>query len=274
MFKSPLSASRRRPLYVILSTTTLALLACQQVEEPSQVAAPVTEASDNMPDIDLNGGRPSTPEEIQAAMGASDYQVEEPALSQNASLNKSAAGPVVTCTNGYNNIAGLGALSDHGSTTFILSPWYSEPCGNTGYKVRTAAFNLDHFHLMPEGANYCFGSGMNWGTPTSSGCINQSDAKYWPRVAYNMTGVTGLQIHGVNPGGENRPIDLYALRVKSGTAKVIVYKMNLGWFTWTNLAAGHRYIWSGNNTTLGVIRIFDNQYNGVFGVDNLEVGIY
>ena len=192
-------------------------------------------------------------------------------------LSKSAAVPFVSCTIGFNSSSSLATLYGHGSSTFVVSPWYAESCNSSYYWVRASAINLDHYHLVAEAADQCYGSGNRWGHyqyGTSGPCINQSDAMYWPRRAMNMNGNSGIVFKALHRSGAARNMDLKAIYVKSGSIKVLAYRVGVGWRYWANLNADQRWYWTGNNINISEIRVFDTNENGVYAIDNLEVGIY
>jgi len=275
----------RNALVTGMAVSSLAFMACQQSEQPTAASEPLAPQGGARPvaDLPLDGGRLATPEEVKHLLS---LPVNEPAAVGEtpagaapgaAPLSKSAAVPFVNCTIGFNSSSALAALSDHGSSTFIVYPWYAESCNSSYYWVRASAINLDHYHLVAEAADQCYGSGNNWGhysNGTSGSCLNQSDAMYWPRRAMNMNGNSGIVFKAQHRTNGARNLDLKAIYVKSGSIKVLAYRVGVGWWYWPNLYADQRWYWTGNNTNISEVRVFDTNENGVYAIDNLEVGIY
>jgi hypothetical protein len=255
----------------------LVLTACNRSDAPTASDSAKPQGPDqptaNSP---LDAGRLATPEEVKHLLSL-PVEPAAGAPSENPSgsaLAKSAA-VAVTCTIGFNSSNSLSFISDHGASTFIYDPGYTEMCNNKNYWVRTTSINLDHFHLVAEAADQCYGSGMNWGHNGANGaCLNQSDAMWWARSVMNMNSNSGVVFKALGQDGVNRNMDLNAIYVKTGSIKVLAYRVGIGWWYWSNLSAARRWYWTGNNTNLSEVRVFDTNENGVFTVDNLEVGVY
>ncbi len=185
-----------------------------------------------------------------------------------AALEKTAA---TTCPVNFNSSASLSWMVDQCYSTFATWPYYIHGCGS--YWVYSNPLNLDHFHLVPEATNHCYGTNPKWGQQSGTNCINQTDAKYWSRIATNMGSNTGVEFYVKNTSNESRNFTLKKLRVKSGTVRVLVYRTDIGgWWQWTNLGPG-LWTWSVNNTALSKVRIYETNYNGTVTFDDLELSI-
>ncbi len=190
----------------------------------------------------------------------------EPITESNALSKVSAS----NCKVDFNSSSSLSWMVDQCYSTFATWPYYIHGCPS--YWVYTNPLNLDHFHLTPEASNQCFGTSPKWGTQSGSNCINQSDAKYWPRIATNMGSNTGVEFYAKSKSdGSSKNMTLKRLVVKSGTVRVVVYRTDIGgWWQWTGLGVG-AWTWSVNNTNLSKIRIYDTNKNGTVTFDDLEV---
>ncbi len=262
-----------------LISLTIVLVACEMNESSTGTETIKSKSMDqNQNSRITQDGRMATPEEVRHLLSLPLAQADgglavEKDPSQIAPLAKSSAFPLPACTIDFNSSNALMFILDHGYSTFIVSPWYAEQCYGD-YWIRGTAVNISHWHLVAEAANQCFGTSPKWGTQSGANCINQTDAMYWPRKAMNMNGNTGISFKAVYQDGTYRHFDLQALYVRSGTVKVLAYRVGIGWWYWPNLTAGHRWHWTVNNLNISDVRVFDTNEEGTFAIDNLEVAIY
>jgi hypothetical protein len=265
-------------IFTAIAVASLAFMACDRSDAPTASDSAKPQAPDqSAASAPLDAGRLATPEEVNhllslpvvQAAGTASENPSGPALAKSAAV-------AVTCTIGFNSSNSLSFISDHGASTFIYSP-YTEMCNNKNYWVRTNPINLDHFHLVAEAADQCYplDGTNNWGHGvTNVSCKNTSDAMWWPRSVMNMNSNTGVVFTALGQDGVGRNMDLNALYVKTGSIKVLVYRVGIGWWYWPNLNSARRWYWTGNNTNLSEIRVFDTNENGTYTIDNLEVGVY
>jgi hypothetical protein len=256
------------------------LVACDRADTAATEAmGPAPTLNANTPSapsgMALESGRLATADEVKKllSMPVNGTPISETPVQTQALAKAAALLPV--CTIGWNSSVSLSALPNHASNTFVYSPWYSESCNNLSYWIRTSAINMDHFHLASENPNQCYGNGNNWGIwNVAHQCVGQSDAMYWSRKVMNMNGNSGVVFTGIGPDYKARNFDLKALYVRDGSVQVWAYRVGVGWWYWPNLTAAQRWYWTGNNTNISEVRVFDTNSNGVFGVDNLEVAMY
>jgi hypothetical protein len=182
------------------------------------------------------------------------------------------ASALSTCTDDFNQSLGLSLIPDHCFNTFAVYPYYIHQC-NSSYWVYSEPLNLDHFHLMPEVSNQCYGTSPNWGTKSGSSCINQSDAKLWPRRAANMGTNTGVRFYVKGGDNVHRNFNLGAIYASSGTLDVWAYRVGVGWWHWNNLTSPGRWYFPVNNTNISEVQVFENTQNGTISFDNLEINI-
>jgi len=269
----------RNEILSLLAIVPLAFTACNRNVSSTEVEtirpqSPEQAAVDRL----IPGGRPATPEEVTHLLSLPVAQSDgrlavEDAPAQPTPLAKTSANPLPACTINFNSSNALMYVSDHGYSTFIFNPWYAQQCYGS-YWIRGTAVNLDHWHLAAEASNQCYGTSPKWGTQSGSSCINQTDAMYWPRKAMNMNGNTGISFKAVYSNGTYRNLDLKAIYVRSGTIKVLAYRVGVGWWYWSNLTAGQRWYWTGNNVNISDVRVFDTNENATYAIDNLAVAIY
>lgn len=255
----------------------LLLSACQQAEPPTGTKAPEA----GKPVIDAApaeraalGGRKATDAEVARFMAArrQDAPLELPAEAEAAPLAKSAA-LLSTCNVNFNSSTALARMSDQCYTTFTSPPHYIHPCNSNQYGFYSTPLNTDHFHLVPENSNYCIGSPYKFGVKSGSSCVSQSDAKYWPRIATNMGGNSGVQFYVKSGSNVRKNFDLQALYVIEGTMEVYAYRIGIGWWVWYPLTAGNRWYWPAG-TTVSEIQLFDHGQNGTIVYDNIEIAIH
>lgn len=279
--------SRSRILPTLAASACVMVLgvmnACDRPEAPTETGT----ATIGQPSMDpsaprpLPEGRPATPAEVARLM-AERAKSGEPVASPDAEgdgqshepapLAKSAA--EATCVVDFNQSFGLSLMPDQCYSTFAVSPYYSHLCNNQ-YYVYTKPINLDHFHLAAENPNYCFGTSPKWGTWSNGVCVNQSEAKYWPRRASNMGTNTGINflVKGPYPGYVRKNFNLGAIYAVSGTLDLYAYRVGVGWWHWPNLTSPQRWYWTGNNLNISEISVYHNGLNGTMTFDNLEISI-
>jgi|GEM_PF-2327846 len=217
-------------------------------------------------------GRPATDVEVAMleATKGSETVVELPAAEAPAALSKTAVLP--TCTVDFNSSFSLSLMPGHCSSTFATSPFYIHQC-NSSYWVYSNPVNLDHFHLVAENPNQCYGSGNNWGVQSGSSCVSQSDAMYWPRIATNMGSNTGVQFYVKSSSNVKKNFDLKAIYVNSSTMDIYVNRVGIGWWHWSGLTSPMRWYFPTNATNVSEVQVFKDGMNGTVTFDNLEVAI-
>lgn len=271
---------RGNGLLFLLATIPLSFAACAP-DDPlneGETAGALSLALDTV-DKPVGSGRQATSEEVAHLLSLPVAQADghlrlEDVNAQVPPSPKSPGSSLPVCNIRFNAPDALKLLVDHGYSTFITSPWYAESCDNGAHWIRGKGVNIDHWHLVAEAANQCYGTSPKWGTTSGSSCINQTDAKYWPRTAANMNGDSGISFKAETSSGNSRNLDLKAIYVRDGSIKVLANRVGVGWWVWHNLSATGRWYWTVNNLKLSDVRVFDTHESGVFAIDNLEVAIY
>ena len=249
----------------------MALTACQQSESPASATtpnAPGEQTLEKAPTLTLPEGRAATAEEV-ARLGLDKLTPAAPDAAPAAGpLAKSSA--VITCNIDFNSAYSLDLLPDNGWKTYASAPNnYKHLCHGIFYHVNP--INSSTVFLSPEASNICFGPSPKWGTNGAGGCVNQSDAKNWPRFSGNIGSNTGVQFFLMGSNGVRRPFNLNAVTVKSGTMDIWVYRNNIqGWWHWTGLTPGRwTFPWQ-NSYDINEIKIYEDGYNGYVSFDNIE----
>jgi hypothetical protein len=179
-------------------------------------------------------------------------------------------GSLTPCNVDFAQQSGIAAMANQAYNTFAFAPHYRHWCNNNGYLVRTLSISLDHYHLSPEAAN-CVGSSPKIGTHRVNGvCMNQTEGKFWPRVAGNMGSNTGIEFWVKSAGNVQKNFDFRSFDVISGSAEVWVLK-NTGWAMWNNLGPGHWVFPNADN--VGYLDLYESGKNGTVFFDNVEVAI-
>ena len=176
-------------------------------------------------------------------------------------------GALSPCMVDFNQAAGIAHMPDQAYTTFTGDGGfhYQHWCNNNGYLVLTYPINMDHYHLIPEAANYCSGTKPKMGTKSGSQCINQVEGKLVPRFAMNMNNNSGVRFWVKSAGNVSKQFDLKSIVVKSGSMEIYIAKSN-GWWYWTGLGPAYWEFPQGDN--IGEIRIYASGLNGTVGFDN------
>ncbi|GJL60586.1 MAG: hypothetical protein NPIRA03_34430 [Nitrospirales bacterium] len=227
----------------------------------AHLGSPLSEST-----IDNEDNPPKNP--IEEEQELADFVRDKTgSIAEPEGLSKSFA---ATCKIDFNSSSSLSWMVNQAFSTFATWPYYIHGCPS--YWIYSKPLNLDHFHLVSQAPNQCYGTSPKWGTNVNGSCVNQSDAKYWSRIATNMGSNSGVEFYAKSKSsGSSKNVTLKRLRVKSGTVRVVVYRTDIGkWWQWKNLGVG-TWKWSTNNTNLSKVRIYDTNKNGTVTFDDLEL---
>lgn len=250
----------------------LALTACQQTDSPASATTPAapgaeTPSAENLPTLTLPEGRAATAEEVARLEKMRKAPLPE---METAPGPLAKAAGLITCNIDFNSAYSLDLLPDNGWKTYATSPNnYKHLCHGIFYHVNP--INSSTVFLSPEATNMCFGPSPYWGVNSAGGCVNQSDAKNWPRFSGNIGGNTGVQFYLMGSNGQRRKFNLGAVTVRQGTMDIWVYRNNIqGWWHWWGLTPGRWTFPAANASDLNEIQIFEDGYNGYISFDNIE----
>lgn len=235
--------------------------------------APATGAGGGSPSaFTLDGGRLLKGADLDAALartgGAPAPETAGPAT---APLAKTAAA-LPSCNVNFNSSVGLGRMPDQAYTTFSSPPHYTQLC-NSSYNVLSEPVNVAHYHLSPE-RPFCYSNNYGKMLYREGGgtCINETDAKWFPRFLQNHGGSTGAMFFVRTAQYVRKNFDLQNIWLKSGTVKLLANRVGVGWVTWTINTPG-RYSWSAG-VTVSELRVLHGSENGVFSMDDLVIAIH
>lgn len=180
-----------------------------------------------------------------------------------------------SCLIDFNSSTSLSIMPEQAWTTFALSPYYIQNCGDGERWVYTQPLNMDHYHLgfeFQSQYNFCFGNPYKVGQMIASSCANLKDAKLWPRNAQNMQSGSGIDFYARTYGGTRLNFDLKSIRILSGPAIIKVYRNDIGgWWQW-ELPAG-TWTFPYNSANLRELQVFHRDYNGIFNIDDVKLDV-
>jgi hypothetical protein len=182
---------------------------------------------------------------------------------------------IKSCLIDFNDSFLISLMPDQAWTTFALSPFYIQNCGDGERWVYTQPLNMDHYHLgfeFQSQYDFCFGTKPKIGQMIGSSCANQKEAKFWPRNAQNMQSGSGIDFYARTYGGTRLNFDLKAIRILQGPAIIKVYRNDIGgWWQW-ELPAGN-WTFPVNSTNLRELQVFHRDFNGIFSIDDVKLDV-
>jgi hypothetical protein len=255
-------------------TILLLLSACQQAERSA--TAPESQSVDaaRPAAVPSKGeapeGRPATPEEIARFLAErKDGSVVLP-QSAPAPLAKASAVPGPSCMVNFNSSSSISYMSDQAWSTFTSPPHYIHDC--TSGWIYTNPIGTGHFHLNFAHLNTCQGAPYKVGYRQANGsCLNQQDARLYPRTATNMGANTAIQFFAQNSARVRKNFDLKSIRVISGPIQIVGYRTDVGWWQWSPLTPGTWTFYNANN--LSEMTVYHNDRVNTYEVDDINVAV-
>jgi hypothetical protein len=213
-------------------------------------------------------------EELKAFLAERSRMHAAPTVADPATgpLAKTALGP--TCLIDFNSQAGLTNMPDHAYGFYAGSPWYYQGC--SPYKAVITPSDYNTYYLVPEENGVCVGTkpNMGYGTGAGASCPNQKDAKYFHRWAGNLTPSSGVGIRTqlTDIYGTAHAFRLNSFVGKSGTIKVLAYRVGIGWWYWGPLPSNNTY-WTFSNADNVTEVVFYpwSSADNLYGIDNINV---
>jgi hypothetical protein len=251
------------------------LSGCDQATESGE--KPATVASD--PGLVPSGkavideGHLMQGEELDAFLAEHSRMQDAPLVDETASrpLAKTALGP--TCLIDFNSSMGLAGMADHAYAFYASWPWYFQGC--SPYKAELTPSDYNTFYLVPEESGVCVGNkpNMGYGTGVGASCLNQKDAKYFPRWAGNLTPGSGVGVRArlTDYNGVAHAFRLNSFVGKSGTIKVVAYRVGIGWWYWGPLPSNNTYWTFSNADNVTEVVFYAWNAGDMYGIDNINV---
>lgn len=256
----------------------LALSACQTQDSPTadtkvETDNPQPRSRDQFP---ASEGHKATAEELSRFLANQKLSppvqspiVPAPEAAAPAPLSKSAA--LATCVVNFNQVNALDALAGDGYTSYINGPYYVHNC-NTSYYVFSQPLNTNWYRLIPEASDWCSVAPNKIGHYIGGVCQQVNQAIYFPRIAGNYGGNTGIQFYVSNQFNTQKTFDLQAIYANGGTLEVWGNRPGIGWWVWYPLTSPGRWYWPAG-TTVSELQVFSYGENGTITFDNLEIAI-
>lgn len=222
---------------------------------------------------DIGPGQPLVGAELDAVMAqmspAARKEIEAAAAKAALKpLGKTAVWP--TCLVDFNSSVGLSYMADKAYNLYATSPYYYQPCSPYIALVQPSS-GYNNYYLVPEQSNVCTGSyGMMGTGPDFAHCTNQKSAALFPRYAASATittGGLGIQV----TLAYNAAFRLNSFVGKSGTIKVVAYRVGIGWWYWGPLPSNNTY-WTfsnADNVTSATFYAWDGV--NTYAIDNVSV---
>ncbi len=172
----------------------------------------------------------------------------------------------------------LTIIPDQAKYTFASSPFYIEKVGNAWIHVKennsgySAGFisNYNHYHLSYQNFEPCFSSGVSFGKPSGSACLDFNPVKE-NRTVNTHHGSQWIKIYAYDGSNPKRTFDLLQIQVTNGPIQLWFKKKSGGWWRWSSLGSN---TWNLSAYCTDITEVLiSGAGSSSIGFDNLKVNV-